>query len=723
MVLRTTITFILTFLVLSISAQELTLEDIWKSGKYRQKSVYGLRSMNDGKHYTTLDRGENGPTINKYSYETGALVETIYSSSDLKTALNSEEASFESYKFSKDEKMLLLSYDVESIYRHSTKEHYYLINLETKQAKQLSTGEKQRHATISPDNKNVAYVQGNDLYIQEIATSKITRVTTDGEYNKIINGYADWVYEEEFAFDQAFEWSNDGSKIAYYRFDESAVREFHMPVFNSLYPEDYKFKYPKAGEDNSKVEIKVYDLASKTTATPDLGTYEYIPRIKWTDSPNMLAIVKMPRLQNQLEVILYETTEGATKSIYKESSETYIEINDDLTFLQDNAGFIMRSEKDGYSHLFKYAMNGKNEVQLTKGNWEVSSLLGVDAMNGIVYFTAHKTAPYNQEVYSVSLNGGEPTILSPENGNSDASFSNTFDYFMLYHSSANEPLTVKLLKSTGEEIRELENNDELKTKLASLNLGDKEFFDFKTSEGVTLNGWMIKPNDFDKSKKYPVLMYVYGGPGSQTVTNSMGGNDLWHQMMAQKGYIIVSVDNRGTGARGKAFRTQTYRQLGKYETMDQIEAARWLGKQSYVDPERIGIWGWSYGGYMSSLCLFKGAKEFKTAIAVAPVSNWRYYDNIYTERYMGLPQDNGDGYDDNSPINHVDKMEGNYLLIHGTADDNVHFQNAVEMVDALIEADKQFDFYIYPDRNHGIYGGNTRHHLFTKITNFITNNL
>jgi len=723
MIFRSTLSLILAVLVLSVSAQDLTLEDIWKSGKYQQKSVYGLRSMNDGKHYTTIDREDNGAIINKYSYETGKLVETLYSLSNLKIALNNQSASFDSYKFSDDEKMLLLSYDVENIYRHSTKEHYYLINLETKKVKQLSEGAKQRHATISPDSKNVAYVQGNDLIIQEIASGKITPVTTDGEYNKIINGYADWVYEEEFSFDQAFEWAPDGSKLAYYRFDESAVKEFHMPVFNGLYPEDYKFKYPKAGEDNSKVDIKVYDLAKNKTMTPDLGAYEYIPRIKWTESSDMLAIVKMPRLQNQLEVMLYQTNDGSTKSIYKESSDTYIEINDDLTFIEDNAGFVMRSEKDGFSHLYKYSMNGETETQLTKGSWEVSSVLGVDSRNAMIYFTAHKTAPYNQEVYVVSMNGGEPTLLSPADGVSSASFSKSFDYLILNHSTANKPVNISLNGSSGYEVRVLEDNEELNKKLGGLNLSDKEFFDFVTSEGVTLNGWMIKPANFDASKAYPVLMYVYGGPGSQTVTNAMGGNYLWHQFMAQKGYIVVSVDNRGTGARGKAFRTQTYRQLGKYETMDQIEAARWLGELSYVDAARIGIWGWSYGGYMSSLCLSKGADVFKTAIAVAPVSNWRFYDNIYTERYMGLPQDNADGYDDNSPINHVAKMEGNFLLIHGTSDDNVHFQNSVEMVDALIEADKQFDFYIYPDRNHGIYGGNTRHHLFTKITNFIIDNL
>lgn len=723
MILRGTIALSLVLFTLSAVSQELTLEDIWKSGKYQQKSVYGIRSMNDGKHYTTLDRSENGLSINKYSYESGEMVSTIYSLNDLKTSIGKEEAAFESYSFSDDEKMLLLNFDVEHIYRHSTKEHYYLIDLGTKQARQLSTGEKQRHASISPDNKNVAYVQGNDLFIQEIATGKITTVTNDGAFNNIINGYADWVYEEEFSFDKAFAWAPDGSKLAYYRFDESAVKQFHMPVFNGLYPEDYTYKYPKAGEDNSKVEIKVYDLASKDTKTPDLGSYEYIPRIEWTESSSLLAISIMPRLQNQLEIILYETSEGSTKSIYKESSDTYIEINDDLTFLEDNTGFIMRSEKDGFNHLYKYAMNGKNEVQLTKGNWEVSSVLGVDSRNAIIYFTAHRTAPYNQEVYSVSLNGGEPKLLSPENGISRAVFSNSHDYFILYHSLANEPMKVSLHASAGNEIRVLETNEDLKSKLDALKLSEKEFFQFKTSEGIELNGWMIKPANFNASKKYPVLMYVYGGPGSQTVTNTFGGNDLWHHFMAQIGYIIVSIDNRGTGARGKDFRTQTYRQLGKYETIDQIEGARWLGKQSYVDDSRIGIWGWSYGGYMSSLCLSKGASEFKAAVAVAPVSNWRFYDNIYTERYMGLPQDNADGYDDNSPINHVDKIVGNYLLVHGTADDNVHFQNAVEMVDALIAADKQFDFYIYPDRNHGIYGGNTRYHLFTKITNFITDNL
>jgi len=709
--------------VFSLSAQDLTLDDIMKSGKFRQKSVYGLRSMNDGLHYTSTERGENGNTINKYSYETGEKIETILSEGGLRDITGDGEATIEGYRFSDDEKYLIVSFDVDHIYRHSTKEKYYIVDLQKREGRLLSKENKQRHATISPDGSKVAYVQDNDLYYQDMATGSVTRVTSDGEYNKIINGFADWVYEEEFAFDQAFAWSPDGSKLAFYRFDESNVVEFHMPKYGGLYPEDYKFKYPKAGEDNSEVKIGVYDLKSGSTKWPELGEYEYIPRIKWTQSSDYLAVMKMPRLQNQLEILLVNSGDMSTQSIYKESSETYIEISDDLTFFDDNAGFIWRSEKDGFFHLYSYDFAGKNEKQLTSGSWEVKSFLGYSSGSRKLFFSASKTSPINTAIYSIGLDGGEPKLLSPEDGNNRAAFSSTFEYFILYHNTANEPYTITLRDGDGNTIRTLEENKDLKAQLKEMKLSEVEFFDFKTSEGVSLNGWMMKPNDFNPKNKYPVLMYVYGGPGSQTVTNGFSGNYWWHQMMTQKGYIIVSVDNRGTGARGKEFRTQTYRQLGKYETMDQIEAAKWLGSQDYVDADRIGIWGWSYGGYMSSLCLFKGAEHFKAAVAVAPVSNWRYYDNIYTERYMGLPQDNGSGYDDNSPINHVDKLNGNYLLIHGTADDNVHYQNAVEMVNGLISADKQFDFYIYPDRNHGIYGGNTRHHLFTKITNFITTNL
>ncbi|NQV53867.1 MAG: DPP IV N-terminal domain-containing protein [Flavobacteriales bacterium] len=723
MILKNIFTAALVALTLSLSAQDITLEDIWKKGTFKQRSVYGLSSMNDGIHYTTLDRGEEGNEINKYSYATGEKLATILSDQELQELTDATDATINGYRFSTHERFALIPFDQESIYRHSTEEHYYIVDLKERKARQLASGEKQRHATLSPDGKSIAYVQENNIYIQDYATGSTTQITKDGEHNKIINGFADWVYEEEFAFDQAFFWSPDGKKIAYYRFDETDVKEFHMPVFDALYPEDYTFKYPKAGEDNSKVTIHVYDVSSASTNVLDIGDYEYIPRIKWTQDANLLAVMKMPRLQNVLEIDLVNTSDFSRKMVYKEASDTYIEISDDLTFYGNNAGFIWRSEKDGFFHLYSYDIDGGNGKQITNGDWEVKQFIGFDPQTETLYFSASKTAVYNTEIYSVSLKGGEPQLLSPKNGTSRASFSAGYQYFILYHGDANTPQTVTLKNASGKDIRTLEDNAELKETLKGYNLPSQEFFEMTTSEGVKLNGWMIKPNDFDKKKKYPVLMYVYGGPGSQTVSNAMGGNSFWYHMMAQKGYIIVSIDNRGTGARGKDFRTLTYRQLGKYETMDQIEAAKWLASQSYVDGSRIGIWGWSYGGYMSSLCLFKGAEQFKTAVAVAPVSNWRYYDNIYTERYMGLPQDNADGYDQNSPINHTDKMKGNYLLIHGTADDNVHFQNAVEMVDALIESDKQFDFYIYPDRNHGIYGGNARYHLFTKITNFLTENL
>lgn len=679
--------------------------------------------MADGVHYTSLDRTEKGAEINQYAYDTGEKKATILTSEQMATMTNVEEFIIEGYEFSPDESKLLIRTETENIYRHSTIENYYLVNIAAQTANKIYFDKKQRHASFSPDGSKVACVVDNDIYIIEPEKSITTKITKDGALNQVINGYTDWVYEEEFAFDKAFFWSPDGSKIAYYKFNEDRVKQFNMQTFTDLYPEDYLYKYPKAGEDNSIVTIHLYDVSSGETSDLDLGQYEYIPRIKWTESTDFLAVMKMPRLQNQLEIVLVETKTNATKTIYKESSTTYIEISDDLTFFNNNNNFLWKSEKDGFFHLYVYDLNGKNEVQLTEGNWEVHDYKGYDAQSKQVFFTASKNDPMNTELYSVPVSGGKPKILSPEKGSSRASFSTTFDYYILYYNTANTPLRVSLHAKDGKEIRVLENNTELRTMMEGLSLSEVEFFNFETEQGTELNGWMIKPQDFDKKKKYPVLMYVYGGPGSQQVTNAMSGNYWWHQMLAQKGYIVACIDNRGTGGRGREFRTQTYRQLGNLETIDQIEGAKWLGKQGYVDANRIGIWGWSYGGYMSSLALMKGADVFKAAMAVAPVTNWRFYDSIYTERYMGLPQDNASGYDDNSPINHVDKLKGNYLLVHGTGDDNVHYQNSVEMVDALIEANKQFEYAIYPERNHGIYGGNTRYHLFTKMTDFVTNKL
>lgn len=706
-----------------IAQTTLTLEDIWRKGTFRQKSVYGLRSMKDGLHYTVLEEDSNGMAVKQYSYKTGQPVKTLLTEATLRTLTGTDDAAIEEYQFSADERQVLITSGQEHIYRHSTREHYYVVNLGKNTAVRLGDGAKQRLADFSPDGTKIAYVQGNDLFVYDLATGSARAITTDGEENKIINGFPDWVYEEEFSFDKAFSWSPDGSRIAYYKFDESGVKEFNMQQFTGLYPADYRYKYPKAGEDNSRVTIHVYDLSSEKTHDLDLGDYEYIPRIKWTQNSDFLAVIKMPRLQNELEILLVNTGDYTAKTVYKESSATYLEIGNDLTFYGDNAGFIWKSEKDGFFHFYSYDMDGKNERRITSGEWDVKEFLGYDESAKKLFFTASKTAPENQEVYSVSLKGGKMQLLSPDSGHSEALFSEGFKYYIRYHSTANSPLVVTLHSGDGKLIRTLEDNAGLKEKMNALNLPRVEFFNFATTEGIGLNGWMIKPRDFDPGKKYPVLMHVYGGPGSNMVSNAMGGNYWWHQLMAERGYIIACVDNRGTGSRGRDFRTITYGQLGKYETADQIEAARWLGSQPYVDQTRIGIWGWSYGGYMSSLCLFKGAEYFKAAVAVAPVTNWRFYDSIYTERYMGLPKDNASGYDDNSPINHVDKLQGRYLLVHGTGDDNVHYQNTVEMVDALIAADKQFDLAIYPERNHGIYGGNTRYHLFTRITDFITENL
>jgi dipeptidyl-peptidase-4 len=709
--------------VAGVAQSELTIDDIWKNGTYRQSSVYGLRSMNDGAHYTVLERDSLGRSIVKYAYKSGKLVASILTETTLKELTKNKDISIGGYQFSADESKVLISYNEESIYRHSSTALYYVIDLKDKKATQIAKGERVRNGEFSPNGQMLSYIKENNIYIQNLKTQQTTQVTADGKYNHIINGFADWVYEEEFAFDQAYFWSPDSKMIAFYKSDESAVKKFHMPLFNGLYPEDYSFKYPKAGEDNSKVSIHLFTLEGAKTQQIQLGDYEYIPRIKWTQSADYLAVMRMPRLQNELNIDVVSTKDMGVRTIYTESSDTYIEISDDLTFFGDNAGFIWRSEKDGFFHLYSYGFNGEGEQQLTKGAWEVKAFLGYSPKSKQLFFSANISAPINTGIYSVPLAGGKQKALSPEIGSARAAFSKTFDYFILYHNTANKPVEVSLRNSDGKVLRTLEENVELNQKLESLSLPQVEFFDFTTSEEVNLNGWMIKPKNFDSKKKYPVLMFVYGGPGSQTVTNAFSGNYWWHQLLAQKGYIIVSVDNRGTGARGKAFRTQTYGQLGKYETMDQIEAAKWLGSQTYVDKTRIGIWGWSYGGYMSSLCLYKGADIFKTAIAVAPVSNWRFYDSIYTERYMGLPQDNAEGYDDNSPINHVEKLKGNYLLVHGSADDNVHFQNAVELVEALNKADKQYDFAMYPDKNHGIYGGNTRHHLFTKLTNYVEANL
>ena len=604
------------------------------------------------------------------------------------------------------------------------KEEKYIIGivvgyiLKIMKARKVETKFKKEFASIR---------HGNYPKFINLVNGEITQITPDGKFNSIINGSADWVYEEEFSIAKAFEWSPDGNKIAFLRFDESEVKEFTMTLYNrDLYPEYKTFKYPKVGEKNAIVSVHIFDIRTgkttevKTGSEPDM----YFPRIKWTLDANKLCIFKMNRHQNELELLLADATSGKTSVMLKEMNKYYIDITDDMTFLEDGKCFIWTSEKDGFNHIYMYELDGKLKRQLTKGNFDVTRFYGVDEKRKTIYYQAAEESPLERQSYSISFKGKKKKKITPEIGTNRTQWSSNFDYFVNTHSTLNSPATYTVYENSGKEIRVIEDNAAMRTTQQNYSWNNFEFFNVPIEGGEKLNGWMLKPADFDPDKKYPVFMYVYGGPGSQTVTDSWGGfNNWWYQMLAQNGYIVVSVDNRGSGARGQEFKKMTYLELGKYETMDQISAAKYLGNQSYIDAERIGIFGWSYGGYMSSLCLFKGADVFKSAIAVAPVTNWKWYDTIYTERYMRTEKENESGYKDNSPVNFTDLMKGKYLLVHGVADDNVHFQNTAEMVNALIRSNKQFDTYFYPNRNHGIFGGTTRLHLYNKMTDFIYENL
>ncbi len=703
--------------------KEVTIADIWKDGTFRTDYVSGFRSMKDGAHYTILERKEGEMQISKYSYKSGEFVEAIVMAEDL--MFNDKKIRIESYEFSADEKKVLIGSEVESIYRRSTKAYYYIYDLKSKTLEELDANGKQMYADFSPAGNMVAYVRNNNLFYKDLEKKETIIVTSDGVYNKITNGAADWVYEEELELSQAFAWSPDGKKLAYYRFDETNVKQWDMKMYNGLYPDHTRFKYPKAGEENSKVSVHIYHLGKgETKRVKTENDYEYITLIKWNDKTNELIVISSNRHQSKADINLVDPSTGGSKVIYTEKSDTYIEMPYHIYFQNEGRDFIILSEKSGFRHIYRYGMDGKLKKQLTTGDWPVTEYYGANDNDGWVYYQSAEVNPLERHVYRVNMSTGKKEKLSSLKGQNNASFSSSFDYFLNYQSSANTPYRISLHNSAGKEIRVLKDNASLRKKLENYNITKKTFFKFKTAEGEEFNAWMIKPSDFDESKKYPVFVTIYGGPGYQTVQDSWGGsNYFWHQHLAQKGYIVVSVDVRGSGARGAKFKKVTYKQLGKYETMDLIASAKYFATLPYVDGGRIGIQGWSYGGYMSSLCLLKGADQFKMAIAVAPVTNWRFYDSIYTERYMQTPQENPDGYDDNSPINHVDKLKGKYLLVHGTADDNVHFQNTTEMIQALVEADKQFDLFIYPDKNHGIYGGNTRYHLYNKMTNFVLENL
>lgn len=709
----------------------LTLEDIYQNNTFQLNTVRAFRWMNDGSYYTSLKKNEiTGFTdLLKYSTTTGQVVDTLIYGDQLITERGETPISIDKYQFNSDETKVLISSQHERIYRRSSKAINYIYDLKSRQLKLLVEGDKQSYATFSPDGTKVAFVRENNLFMVNIEDGNLSAVTTDGKKNQIINGFADWVYEEELSLSKVFYWAPDGSKLAYMRFDESKVPMYNMQKWNGLYPEDYTFKYPKAGETNSDVSLHVYDVASKKTIEVSIDNEKdiYIARAQWLPDGKSLSIIKLNRLQNKLQIYQGDPVSGKSKLIYTDIADTYIDIDqvDDLTYLSDGQSFIISSERSGYKHLYHYSIDGDLIRQITSGNWGVVDFSGIDEGKKLLYYRSNEISSIEKHIYVVDLKGKKSKRLSNKAGVHSVDFSSDFKYYTSTHSSSSSPPRTALFSHKGEEIKVLRENDDAITKGEAYGFGKIEFFRIAAANGDSLNCYMIKPTDFDNSKKYPLLMHTYGGPGSQRVMNqwsSVNGN-LWHHYLTQQGYIVACVDNRGTGGKGRDFQHITYERLGKFESEDQINAAKHFATLPYIDEDRVGIWGWSYGGYLSSLSLLLGNDVFKAAISVAPVTNWRYYDTIYTERYLGKPQDNPDGYDQYSPKTHVEKLEGSLLLIHGTGDDNVHFQNAVEFQNALIKANKQFDSFYYPNRNHGIYGGNTRLHLYTMMSNFILEKL
>ncbi|PVW17458.1 S9 family peptidase [Marixanthomonas spongiae] len=717
-------TLLLLFLtaVSTLTAQQkdITLEAIW-GGEFRAQRLDALHSLNNGKEYSVLNRGRNGATIDVYDYKSGKKVRTLVNSNNLP-----EVDQLLSCEFSADENKMLLATRLKQIYRRSSLGTYYVYNVASKKLTKVSE-EQIQEPYFSKDGNKIAYGKDNNLFIKDLKTGETFQITSDGKKNSIINGITDWVYEEEFAFVRAFDWNKAGNKLAYIKFDETEVPRFAMDLYGQeLYPTQDVFKYPKAGEPNSKVSLHIYNVDSGETQKIDLDAYNsyYIPRIKWTEDQDVLSAQLTNRHQNTVDLVFVNAQDNTAQLILQEKDDAYVDITDNLTFLNDNS-FIWTSEKDGWNHIYHYDKTGKLINQITKGDWEVTNYYGFDQNTGRIYYQSTENGSINRDVYSILRSGKNKVRLSDRTGTNSADFSADFTYYInTFHNTETPYLFTLNRAKDGKLIRVIEDNEELKNKVDTYVMSPKEFSTISVN-GYDLNMYLIKPRDFDPNKEYPLFMYQYSGPGSQNVSNSWyGSNDYWHEMLANTQDIIIAcVDGRGTGFKGRDFKKMTQKELGKYEVEDQIAAAQKLSERPYIDASKTGIWGWSYGGFMSSNCLFQGADTFEMAIAVAPVTSWRFYDSIYTERYMTTPQENPSGYDENSPISHVNKLKGDYLLVHGSADDNVHVQNTMRLIEALVQANKQFDWAIYPDKNHGIYGGNTRLHLYTKMTNFIKENL
>ncbi|WP_295231564.1 S9 family peptidase [uncultured Chryseobacterium sp.] len=694
----------------SLSAQEITLDKIY-SGYYRGKGIAGITSMKNGENYLVIE-----PTgIAKYSYKTSQKEGNII------------DGQFESYEFSDDESKILLLKESQPIYRHSFLGKFEVKDLKSGKVTSLNNGNTVQEPRFSPDASKVAFISDNNLFCQDLNTGKITQITTDGKKNAIINGLADWVYEEEFGHARQYEWTKNSDAIVFVKSDESQVPEIYIPIYGkTLYPTEMRYKYPKAGENNSVVSAQLYRLDTGKTIPVNLGAFKnyYIANIFQTAKADEIVLITSQRIQNASDILKVNTKTGAVQKLFTETDEKWIDTdNPTLEFLEDDS-FLWASERDGNRHLYWYDQNGKLKKQVTKGNWEITDYYGYNPKSKEIYVQTTEKGSINKVVSKINIENGKSQLISRPDGNNSASFSKNYNYFIETSSTAASPYTFVLKDGSGKVVKELQNNNEQLQKLKADNFVDKEFITIPNAVGDQMNAWIMKPKNFDPNKKYPLFMYQYSGPGSQQVSNSWDiGNTLWFNHLVQKGYIVACVDGRGTGYKGAKFKKVTYMNLGKYEIEDQITAAKWFGNQSYIDKTRIGMFGWSFGGYMTSLAMTKGADVFKMGIAVAPVTNWRYYDSVYTERFLRTPQENADGYDKNSPTEYAGLMKGKFLLIHGTADDNVHFQNSMEFSEALIQNRKQFDFMAYPDKNHGIYGGYTRPQLYQKMTNFILENL
>lgn len=723
----------LLFLSLGIQAQKVTLQDV-AQGTYRAQNIYGLKPMLDGEHYTQISSDHK--RIVKYSFKTGKEVEAIF---DVTKARDCNFKTFDDYILSPDEKLILIQTETKPIYRHSFTAVYYIYNVKNNTLEPLSNNGPQQVPLFSPDGNQIAFVRNNNIFLVKLLFGNSeSQVTKDGEYNKVLNGIPDWVYEEEFSFNRAFDFSADSKMIAYIRFDESQVPMFSFPWYKGMapakedyttYPGKYEYKYPKAGETNSTVTVHTYDIKSHVTRQMDLPLDKdgYIPRIKFTSDPEKLAIMTLNRHQNRFDLYLANPRSATCKVAIRDEAEQYIKEQEygSIAFYPNH--IVLMSERDGYNHLYLYTIAGNLVRQITKGNFEVTDFLGYDEANGTTYYTSNEGSPLRTAIYKIDSKG-KKTKLSTKEGTNNALFSKNFAYFINTYSSKDTPTEITLNDSKGRELVTLLDNKQLKSQLTHLNMPTKEFFTFKTSQGVELNGWMMKPANFDPNKKYPVIMHQYSGPGSQQVLDkwgigSFGDGGMFEAYMCDKGYIMVCVDGRGTGGRGAAFEKCTYLFLGVKESEDQVETARYLGTLPYVDGSRIGIWGWSFGGYNTLMSMSDGSGAFKAGVAIAAPSDWRFYDTVYTERFMRTPKENGDGYNAGSAISRASKLQGKLLLIHGTADDNVHYQNAAEYSEALVQANKQFDMQVYTNRNHSIFGGNTRNHLMNRVANFFLENL